>query len=79
MIDAIVRLVRFNDKTFFVFRYPSTRLGRLARCASLLDSLKYCNIAYDYEIPEFFFDRNSDNFLAILGKKSLWKIEMALW
>ncbi len=34
----------------------------------MLDTLKYCNIAYDYEIPEFFFDRNSDNFLAILGK-----------
>ena len=39
-----------------------------------MDSLKYCNIAYDYEIPEFFFDRNSDNFLAILGKKSLFHI-----
>ena len=32
------------------------------------DTLKYCNIAYDYDIPEFFFDRNSDNFLAILGE-----------
>jgi len=49
------------------FRYPSTRLGRLARCAKLRDALKYCNIVYDYQIPEFFFDRNSDNFLAILG------------
>jgi hypothetical protein len=29
--------------------------------------LKYCSIVYDFEIPEFFFDRNSDNFLAILG------------
>lgn len=44
------------------------RLGRLARCATMADAAEFCDIPYDHDPPEYFFDRNGDNFASILGE-----------
>jgi len=49
-------------------RFPSTRLGRVARAKNTKEAMEHCSIFYDKKVPEFFFDRNPANFSAILGK-----------
>ena len=53
---------------FFFFRFPSTRLGRVARAKNRKEAMEHCSIFYDKKVPEYFFDRNPENFSAILGK-----------
>lgn len=52
-------------------RFPSTRLGRIARAKTRQEALDYCSIFYDKKVPEFFFDRNPENFSSILGESTL--------
>ena len=52
----------------FFFRFPSTRLGRVARAKNRKEAMEHCSIFYDKKVPEYFFDRNPENFSAILGK-----------
>ena len=49
-------------------RFPSTRLGRVARAKTHKEAMEHCSIFYDKKVPEFFFDRNPENFSSILGK-----------
>ena len=60
---------RYHIKRGALTRLPHTRLGRLARCATLNDAKEFCDIPYAVTPPEFFFDRNGDNFSSILGNK----------
>ena len=60
---------RYHIKRGALTRLPHTRLGRLARCATLNDAKEFCDIPYAVTPPEFFFDRNGDNFSSILGKR----------
>ena len=52
----------------FNYRFPSTRLGRVARANARKEAMEHCSIFYDKKVPEYFFDRNPANFSAILGK-----------
>ena len=52
----------------FMIRFPSTRLGRLARAKTRQEAMEHCNIYYDKLVPEYFFDRNPENFSSILGE-----------
>ena len=51
-----------------MIRFPSTRLGRLARAKTRQEAMEHCNIYYDKLVPEYFFDRNPENFSSILGE-----------
>lgn len=42
------------------------RLGKLMRATSVDEILRYCEEFFPGEPPEFFFDRNPENFPAIL-------------
>ena len=42
------------------------RLGKLIRAASVEEILRYCEEFFPGEPPEYFFDRNPENFPAIL-------------
>ena len=44
-----------------------SRLGRLMRAGTVRDILTLCDEFTPGETPEFFFDRNPDNFPAILN------------
>ena len=48
-------------------RYPATRLGKLMRASTIQKILEYCDEFIPGNPPEYFFDRNPDNFPAILN------------
>ena len=52
-----------------MIRFPSTRLGRLARAKTRQEAMEHCNIYYEKTVPEYFFDRNPENFSSILGEE----------
>ena len=43
-----------------------SRLGKLMRASTVEEILRYCEEFFPGEPPEFFFDRNPENFPAIL-------------
>ena len=47
-------------------RFPGTRLGRLMSCASVADMLQLCEEFVPGDPPEFFFDKNPENFGSVL-------------
>ena len=68
-----------NCKTVFGFRgtywFQIFVLDRISehpfsrfRCATIADARVFCDIAYERTPPEYFFDRNGENFSSILGK-----------
>jgi len=57
---------RHYIKRGLLARFPSTRLGRLARAKTRQEAMEHCNIYYDKLVPEYFFDRNPENFSSIL-------------
>ena len=48
------------------FRFPATRLGKLMRAESVEKMLELCDEFVPGEVPEYFFDKNPENFPAIL-------------
>ena len=48
-------------------RYPHTRLGKVVCATSIAQILKSCDEFVPGETPEYFFDRNPDNFPSILN------------
>ena len=57
---------RFNTFRTTLERYPTTRLGKLMRASSIKEVLDLCDESIPGETPEYFFDKNPDNFLVIL-------------
>ena len=47
-------------------RFPGTRLGRLMSCARVADMLQLCEEFVPGDPPEFFFDKNPENFGSVL-------------
>ena len=47
-------------------KYPKTRLGRLVSARSLEEILALCDEYVPGDPPEFFFDRNPENFPSVL-------------
>ena len=60
-----------DERSLITFRFPSTRLGRLARAKTRHEAMEHSSIYYSGTVPEFFFDRNPENFSSILGKTFL--------
>ena len=50
----------------FIFRFPATRLGKLMRADTVAKMLELCDEFIPGEVPEYFFDKNPENFPAIL-------------
>ena len=51
----------------FPVRYPNTKLGMLVVSDSVTKILTYCDEYVPGRTPEYFFDRNPENFAAILN------------
>ena len=47
-------------------RFPATRLGKLMRAESVDKMLELCDEFIPGDVPEYFFDKNPENFPAIL-------------
>ena len=58
---------RFTALRTTLERYPNTRLGKVVRASTVEQILKNCDEFVPGETPEYFFDRNPDNFPAILN------------
>ena len=48
------------------YRFPATRLGKLMRASSVEKMLELCDEFIPGDVPEYFFDKNPENFPAIL-------------
>ena len=57
-------------------RYPSTRLGKLMMATTLEKIFEFCDEYVPGNPPEYFFDRNPDNFPAILNMYRTDKFHM---
>ena len=57
-------------------RYPTTRLGKLMMATTLEKILEFCDEYVPGNPPEYFFDRNPDNFPAILNMYRTDKFHM---
>ena len=58
---------RFTAMRSTLQKYPATRLGKLMRASTIEKILEYCDEFVPGNPPEYFFDRNPDNFPAILN------------
>ena len=58
-------------------KYPNTRLGKLMRATSLEKILELCDEFTPAERPEYFFDRNPDNFPSILDMYRTGRFHMS--
>ena len=58
---------RFTAKRTTLNRFPTTRLGRLVRADTIDKILENCDEFFPGDPPEYFFDRNPDNFPAVLN------------
>ena len=58
---------RFTATRSTLHKFPTSRLGRLVRANSIDSILKHCDEFFPGDPPEYFFDRNPDNFPAILN------------
>ena len=58
---------RFTALRSTLQRYPTTRLGRLVRADNIDKILENCDEFFPGDPPEYFFDRNPDNFPAVLN------------
>lgn len=48
------------------YRFPATRLGKLMRASSVEKILELCEEFVPGDVPEFFFDKNPENFASVL-------------
>ena len=48
-------------------KFPATRLGKLMRASNIEKILEHCDEFVPGDPPEYFFDRNPDNFPSILN------------
>ena len=58
---------RFIANRRIIERFPASRLGRLVRAENLRSILELCDEFTPGETPEYFFDRNPENFSSILN------------
>ena len=58
---------RFTATRATLLHFPTTRLGKLMRAASMESVLNLCDEFTPGNPPEYFFDRNPDNFHSILN------------
>ena len=58
---------RFTASRNIIETFPATRLGRLVRADTIDKILELCDEFTPGETPEYFFDRNPDNFGSILN------------
>ena len=58
---------RFTCLRSTLLRFPATRLGKLMRASTIEKILEFCDEFIPGNPPEYFFDRNPDNFPAILN------------
>ncbi len=73
MIISLVRYVildvggdRFVASRACLAKLPVTRLGKLMRANTINGILEFCDEFVPTEPPEYFFDRNPENFASIL-------------
>lgn len=57
---------RFTASRALLERHPTTRLGKLMAASRVEDILQHCDEFFPGQPPEYYFDRNPDNFPAIL-------------
>ena len=49
-----------------ILKYPNTRLGKLVSLENIEEILQLCDEFIPGNIPEYFFDRNPENFPSVL-------------
>ena len=66
---AALLFVQFVTKSLLFPSFPPSPspATQRPRCATIEDARVFCDIAYDKTPPEYFFDRNGENFSSILG------------
>ena len=57
---------RFKAKKVLFLKYPQTRLGKLINSVKLEEILSLCEEFIPGSIPEYFFDKNPENFPSVL-------------
>ena len=57
---------RFIAQRNALLKYPTTRLGKLMRSSTIQGILSFCDEFVPGDPPEYFFDKNPENFAAIL-------------
>ena len=57
---------RFKARKLLFLKYPNTRLGKLMNSVKLDEILSFCEEFTPGSIPEYFFDKNPENFLSVL-------------
>ena len=57
---------RFIAQRNSLLKYPTTRLGKLMRASTIQGILTFCDEFVPGDPPEYFFDKNPENFAAIL-------------
>ena len=57
---------RFQADRNSFLRYPNTRLGKLMSCSVVADILQHCEEFIPGDPPEYFFDKNPENFASVL-------------
>ena len=58
---------RFTAMRATLVKFPATRLGKLLRASTIEHVLENCDEFTPGDPPEYFFDRNPDNFHSILN------------
>ena len=64
-LDPVLKCDCSTFRSSFL-RFPGTRLGRLMSCARVADMLQLCEEFVPGDPPEFFFDKNPENFGSVL-------------
>ena len=64
-LDPVLKCECSTFRSSFL-RFPGTRLGRLMSCARVADMLQLCEEFVPGDPPEFFFDKNPENFGSVL-------------
>ena len=61
---------------FSTLRFPATRLGKLMRADAVDKILELCEEFVPGDVPEYFFDKNPENFPAILDMYRAVRVTM---
>ena len=57
---------RFQANRYSLMKYPDTRLGKLMNATSLEEILFHCEEYIPGNPPEYFFDKNPENFPSVM-------------
>ena len=57
---------RFKCYRKNILKYPNTRLGKLVSLENIEEILQLCDEFIPGNLPEYFFDRNPENFPSVL-------------